>query len=73
MSVSLCNGDSPFTGFSPLLTTIFYPLFTTTIYAGPSVRVKKSPLLIPTEPFFSLYVNSSEKYGVIVQEPWTVL
>ena len=73
MSVSLCNGDSPFTGFSPLLTTIFYPLFTTTIDAGPSVRVKKSPLLIPTEPFFSLYVNSSEKYGVIVQEPWTVL
>jgi hypothetical protein len=73
MSVSLCNGDSPFTGFSPLLTTIFYPLFTTTIYAGPSVRVKKSPLLTPTEPFFSLYVNSSEKYGVIVQEPWTVL
>ena len=73
MSVSLCNGDSPFTGFSPLLTTIFYPLFTTTIYAGPSVRVKKSPLLTPTEPFFSLYVKSSEKYGVIVQEPWTVL
>ena len=73
MSGLLCDGDSPFTGFSPLLTTIFYPLFTTTIDAGPSVRVKKSPLLIPTGPLFSLYINSSEKYMVTVHERWTVL
>lgn len=73
MSGLLCIGDSPFTGFPPLLTTIFYPLFTTTIYAGHIVRVKKSPLLTPTGPFFSLYINSSEKYMVTVHKRWTVL
>ena len=73
MSVMLCDGDSPFTGFSPLFTTTFYPLFPTTIDAGHIVRVKKSPLMIAGRPLFSLYIKSSEKCIVKEHRRWTVL